>query len=192
MLSWNIINFQSYKFQNQRAALSPPATVYVLVGIISNKANDTVVAPSNNWVSTESQQYLALHLGISRGYTGTWIHNWTIGHRSRQNWLWQHHYSVLKISFDGASTLLALHVRKYKGCQARYTNNWTIDSDCNGPGQSVRVLVRVGTKLLTNWHFRLSLYPNRQFEYSSMKISQPVWIGQVVSGLPSRSIRRFI
>jgi len=39
-------NFQSYTFRNQKAALSHPSRVNVLVRVIAKKANDTLVDPS--------------------------------------------------------------------------------------------------------------------------------------------------
>jgi len=51
---------------------------------------------------------------------------------------------------------------------------------------------RVETEPLPNWRCWLSIYPSCQFGYSSMDISQPIWIGRVVSRSPSGSICRFI
>jgi len=62
----------------------------------------------------------------------------------------------------------------------------------NGSGPSLRVQVRVRTEPLPNWRSGLSTHPNCEFGYGSMQISQPVWIGRVVSGSPSGSICRFI
>jgi len=62
----------------------------------------------------------------------------------------------------------------------------------NGSGPSLRVWVWVGTKLSPNWSSGSSIHPNYQMWYSSMEISEPVWIGRVVSGLSSGSVSRFI
>ena len=54
---------------------------------------------------------------------------------------------------------------------------------------------QLGLATVPDCHFRsgsgLSLYPNCQLGYSSMVISQPIWIGRVVIGSPSGSINRF-
>jgi len=62
----------------------------------------------------------------------------------------------------------------------------------NGSGPSLRVRVRVQTEPLPNWRSSSSIDPNYPLGYGSMGNSQPVWIGWVVSGSPSRSIYRFI
>ena len=67
-------------------------------------------------------------------------------------------------------------------------SSYRLLSDSNGSGPSLRVRVRVRTEPLPNWWSGLSTHPNCQFGYGSMQISQPVWIGRVVSGSPSGSI----
>jgi hypothetical protein len=62
----------------------------------------------------------------------------------------------------------------------------------NRSGPSLRVRVWVKAELFPNWRSGLSTHLNCQFGYGSMEISQPVWIGRVVSGSPSGSICRFI
>jgi len=62
----------------------------------------------------------------------------------------------------------------------------------NGFGQSLRVLVLVGTELYSNWCARSSIHLNRQFGYISMDISQPFWIRRIVSWVSSRFNVRFI
>ena len=62
----------------------------------------------------------------------------------------------------------------------------------NDSRQLVWVRVQVETDLLQNWISRLSIYPNRQFGYSSLGIFQPVWIGRVVRVSPCGCICRFI
>jgi len=62
----------------------------------------------------------------------------------------------------------------------------------NGSGASLRVPVRVQTKLLPNLRSRSSIGLNCQLGYGVMVNSQPVRIGPVVSELPSWSICRFI
>jgi len=96
--------------------------------------------------------------------------HWEIG-RSRALWLW------LRIQMDFLNL----------GIWAALLN-----SVSNGTGPSLRDRVRVRTELLPNWRSGLLTHPNWKFGYGSMQISQPVCIGRVVSGLPSRSICRFI
>jgi len=71
-------------------------------------------------------------------------------------------------------------------------DGWVIISVSNGSGLSLRVKVRVQTEPLPNWWSGMWINPNRQIGYRSMVNFQPVRIAQVVSGLPSRSIYRFI
>jgi len=54
---------QSYPFSNQTAALSHAFKEVVLTILIGKKANDTLLAPSLKWASTEHQWFLVLHLG---------------------------------------------------------------------------------------------------------------------------------
>jgi len=62
----------------------------------------------------------------------------------------------------------------------------------NGSRPALQVRVRVGTEPFPTWWTGSSIHPNRQFVYGLMDISQPVWVGCVVSGLSSGSICRFI
>jgi len=71
-------------------------------------------------------------------------------------------------------------------------SQFTIAGVSTGSGLSLPVRVQVQTEPLPNWRSRLSMNGNIQFGYGSMVNSQPVWIGQVVSGSPSGSIYRFI
>jgi len=65
------------------------------------------------------------------------------------------------------------------------------DSISNGSGPSLQVLVRVQTEPLPNCRSGMSINPNRRHRYGSMVNRQPIWIGRVVGGSPSRSIHRF-
>ena len=120
----------SYKFCNQRAALSYPSKVNVLVGFIAKMVSDALIAPSQQWVSMEHQQFLALHLGQAKGCTRTLIHNRTIGCLSRQQCIWQNHWYVLKISINGASTerqwFLVIQLASSKCCASALTHNQSI------------------------------------------------------------------
>jgi len=58
----------------------------------------------------------------------------------------------------------------------------------NGSEMSLQVRVQVWAKPLSNCRPGPSINPNRQPRYGSMVNSQPVWIGRIVSGLPSESI----
>jgi len=111
----SIQDFLFYTFDNQWAALSPPAKVNLLLSIIGKKANDTLVAPSSKSVSTQRQQYLALHLGISKGYVATLTYNQTICRLARQKCFWQHRCFVLKMSITRVSTILGLASWKIQG-----------------------------------------------------------------------------
>jgi len=65
-------------------------------------------------------------------------------------------------------------------------------SASNSSGPSLWIQVRVETKALPQWRSGVSINPNCQLGHGSMVNSQRVWIGQDISGLPSRSIYRFI
>jgi len=65
-------------------------------------------------------------------------------------------------------------------------------SDTYGSGPPLWVQVRVRTKWLRSWGSGLSTDRHCPPRYGSMDISQPLWIGQVISGLPRGSICRFI
>ena len=78
---------------------------------------------------------------------------------------------------------------EYKDTHAILYTGYSVS---NGSGPSLRVRVRVQTEPLPNWESGSSIYPNCARRYGSMVNSQPVWIGQVVSGSPSGSIYRFI
>jgi hypothetical protein len=54
----------------------------------------------------ERQRFLALHHSKWKGSAATSSHNQTIGRLSRQKWLRQHRYYVLKMSVNGASTII--------------------------------------------------------------------------------------
>lgn len=69
---------------------------------------------------------------------------------------------------------------------ALYTR--TLDSVSNGSRLVLRVRVWVGTEWFPNWRTWSSMHLNRQFGYGSMDISQPLWIGRVVSRLSAGSI----
>jgi len=80
----SVNDFWSYTLNNYRAALSPHATVYILVSSIANKANDMLIISSKKWTSIEHQWFLAFHLGKSKGDKVTLTHERTIGHLSLQ------------------------------------------------------------------------------------------------------------
>jgi len=56
----------------------------------------------------ERESFMALHPGITKGCAAALTNNQTIGCHSRQKFLQQHHYYVLKQSLNGASTIFAL------------------------------------------------------------------------------------
>jgi hypothetical protein len=60
------------------------------------------------WSSMESQRLLVLHNGICKGCAVMLTHNGTIGHLSRQKLLRHHHFYVLKMSINEASTTSGL------------------------------------------------------------------------------------
>jgi len=62
----------------------------------------------------------------------------------------------------------------------------------NGSGPSLRVRVWVQTELSPKLWSGLSTHPNHQHRYRLMEISEPVWIGRVVSGSPSWTSYTFI
>ena len=68
----------------------------------------------------------------------------------------------------------------------------TIPSVSNGSGPSNWDRVWVRAQMLANRRSGLSIHLKRQFGSGSMLISQPVWLGRVVSGSPSGSVCRFI
>jgi hypothetical protein len=67
----------------------------------------------------------------------------------------------------------------------------TVYSIRNSSEPSHRVRVRVQTEPFPNWWSGLSINLNCQLGYGSQVNSQPIWIGQVVSGSPCGSIYRF-
>lgn len=74
----------SYTFQNHNAALSARANVHALVSIIAKKANNTLLARFEKWVSMERHCFLPLHLPSTMGRPATSTHNWSIGCLSSQ------------------------------------------------------------------------------------------------------------
>jgi len=71
------------------------------------------------------------------------------------------------------------------------TTRMVIYSVRNGSGPSHPVRVRVQIEPLPHWHFGLSMNLNRQLGYGLMVNSQPIFVGRVDRGSPSRSIQRF-
>jgi len=76
-------------------------------------------------------------------------------------------------------------------CSALFPTSYPMTSVSNGSGPSLQVWVQEGTDLLSNWQSRWWITSNRHFTYSLIEVFQPIWFGQVVSGLSSRSICRF-
>ena len=72
------------------------------------------------------------------------------------------------------------------------SSRWDSCTVSNGSRPSHQVRVRVRTELLPNQRSRLPAHRKHQPGYGSMNIWKPVWVGWVVSGLPSWSIYRFI
>ena len=62
----------------------------------------------------------------------------------------------------------------------------------NSSGSSLQFRVRVQNEPLSTWLYGLSIHANCQLVFGSMRFSQHIWIGWVVSGSPSRSTFRFI
>jgi len=69
--------------------------------------------------------------------------------------------------------------------------DWLKGSVSNSSRPSRWVRVQIQTEPLPNCRSGLPINLNLQLEYGSMMNSQPVWIGQVVSGSPSGFIYRF-
>jgi len=98
-----------------------------MVSVIAKKANDMLIAPFEERTSIHSQRRLALHLERTRACAASLTYNRTIGHLSRQKCLWKHHYYVLKLSSNGASTIFGLAsetIQRLCGDINPRSNNW--------------------------------------------------------------------
>jgi len=62
----------------------------------------------------------------------------------------------------------------------------------NGSGLSLKARNQDKTEPLPDWRSGLSIHPNRPLVYGLMEITQPIWIGWVLSWSLSGSIHRSI
>jgi hypothetical protein len=67
-----------------------------------------------------------------------------------------------------------------------------MSSISNGSGYSHQVGVEVTNEMLGNWKSQSSIYWNCQIWYRLLQMSECTCIGRIISGLPSRSLCRFI
>jgi len=100
------------KSEGSAATLTHNRTNVRLEG--NNDFNDSVTVPHKR-ASTERQQLLAMHLGKSEGSVATLTHNRTISLLSRQKCFPRHRHDALKMSVNGALTILGLPSWKIKG-----------------------------------------------------------------------------
>jgi hypothetical protein len=73
----------SDRFEIHQAALSACSKVNVLLGVISKKANVTLVAVSKKLPSKQCQQFLALNLATSEDCVALFTPNHNIGNLSK-------------------------------------------------------------------------------------------------------------
>jgi hypothetical protein len=97
----SVNDFRSFTLDNEGAALLGHVILYVLAGVSAKMAIDTLVAPSINFASWNSN-----------GYALPITHNRTFKRLSRQKCWRKYHYHVLTISINGASKIVGHASRK--------------------------------------------------------------------------------
>jgi hypothetical protein len=126
---------------------------------------------------TEVNHYYDLNLNLWQGYLNLLL-TLHINHWIKYIWL--------KMNFSAFCCCPRIHHFSLSVFQP------VAVSVSNGSRPSLRVWVRVQTKLLPNWPSGTTMNLNCPLRYSCTVHSQPVWIGRVVSGSPSGSMYRFI
>ena len=78
----------------------------LLAPFIGEKESDMVISPFWKWASTEHQQILALHLGLSKWRLIADIPKYGISHIFMQISVCDVHYPIMEMNVNRASTIL--------------------------------------------------------------------------------------
>jgi len=124
----NFNDFRPWILQNSRAVWQHWALIELLASSLGKNDFDDFGTMPENWASTEHQQCSALHLGISRGYGITLIHNRTFGRHSRQRCLQTDRSHVPNCTSTKRWRFVSFHLEYYKGNAAKVPHNELIGS----------------------------------------------------------------
>ena len=111
----SVNEFRPSNFVNVGAVRRPWCIIDLSAAFLGNNTFHNIVTVPKEWASTERQRFQALHLWISRGCETTLIYDWTIGRVSGQQCLRRLRHYALKMSVNGASTILCLASWNNKG-----------------------------------------------------------------------------
>ena len=105
---WSVNNFWSCILHNPRAVQQSLSIMKVLDTCIGKNAKHEISTTFEKWASTESQQFLVLHLAYWKGCVSALIRNWSIGCLYRQKCYWHYRYCLLNINVNRTSTVFVL------------------------------------------------------------------------------------